>query len=85
MIHAPVSPEHWAAEGARTAGALTAAESAQPDGAWSPDLLDCIRDELPVAEIARPHSEDGRVFILPRVVRASPNVSCSRARAGRGW
>jgi hypothetical protein len=28
-------------------------------------LLDCIRDGLPVSEIARPHSEDGRIFLLP--------------------
>ena len=47
MIHAPVPPDAWAAEGARTAG-----------------LLDCIRDGLPISEIARPLSDDGRIFAL---------------------
>lgn len=108
MIHAPVPPEAWAAEGARTAGALEDVAAAlvigsEPEvaalvalaiaraqrgdrrvavadlvgglaalGSIAPDagpralgLLDCIRDGLPVSEIARPHSEDGRIFILP--------------------
>lgn len=107
MIHAPVPPEAWAAEGARTAGALEEVAAAlvigsDPEvaalvalaiaraqrgdrrvaiadlvgglaalGGTAPDagpralgLLDCIRDGLPVSEIARPHSEDGRIFIL---------------------
>ena len=122
MIHAPVPPEEWAAEGARTAGALEEVAAALvigadpaiaaivaigiaraqrgdrrvavadlvgaldalggldgldrlgarggappvgPDGASPPGLLDCIRDGLPVSEIARPLSGDGRIFILP--------------------
>lgn len=108
MIHAPVPPEAWAAEGARTAGALEEVAAAlvigsdpeiaalvalaiarvqrgdrrvaiadlvgglsalggmAPDeGPRAPGLLDCIRDGLPVSEVARPHSEDGRIFILP--------------------
>ncbi|MCE9601007.1 MAG: hypothetical protein K8S21_02175 [Gemmatimonadetes bacterium] len=110
MIHAPVPPESWAAEGARTAGALEEVAAALvigadpaiaalvaiaiaraqrgdrrvavadlvgdlgalggsppvgADGAPPPGLLDCIRDGLPVSEIARPLCEDGRIFILP--------------------
>lgn len=108
MIHAPVPPEAWAAEGARTAGALEEVAAALvigsdpeiaavvalaiargqrgdrrvavadlvgglaalgilgPEGsAPAPGLLDCIRDGLPVSEIARPYSEDGRIFFLP--------------------
>jgi len=110
VTHAPVPPEDWAAEGARSAGALEEVAAAlvigaDPDvaavvalaiagaqrgdrrvaiadlvgslpalggaaGSRSPGesvagLLDCIRDGLPVSEIARPHSADGRIFILP--------------------
>ena len=131
MIHAPVPPEAWAAEGARSARALDdvaaalvigsdpqvaalvarALAMAQPaerrvaigdlvsdlaalrtsappvtadDGTTStPEgrvpgeaaandvpgedagLLQCFRDGLPVSAIARPLSEDGRVFVLP--------------------
>ena len=38
---------------------------AASDGTSAPGLLDCIRDGLPISEIARPRSEDGRIFILP--------------------
>lgn len=127
MIHAPVSPEDWAAEGARSARALeevaaalvigsdpqvagliaralamaqprerrvaigdlvsglTALETSAPpvtapEGpatevpddtardeatATSAGLLQCFRDGLPVSAIARPLSDDGRVFVLP--------------------
>jgi hypothetical protein len=108
VIHPPVPPEAWAAEGARTAGALEEVAAALVIGsdpevaalvalaiahgqrgdrrvavadlvgglaalggtaregvAPARGLLDCIRDGLPVSEIARPHSEDGRIFILP--------------------
>lgn len=108
MIHAPVPPEAWAAEGARTAEALEEVSAAlvigsdpevaalvaiaiaraqrgdrrvaiadlvgglaalggtvPGEGSRALGLLDCIRDGLPVSEIARPHSEDGRIFILP--------------------
>lgn len=110
MIHAPVPPEAWAAEGERTAGALEdvaaalvigrdpqvaalvalAIAGAQPGdrrvavadlvsgltalgdqsatasgAAPRPGLLDCIRDGIPVSEIARPFAGDGRIFILP--------------------
>lgn len=126
MIHAPVSPEDWAAEGARSARALeevaaalvigsdpqiagliaralamaqprerrvaigdlvsglAALETSAPpvaagdaqatdasaagshdDAAPPAGLLQCFRDGLPVSAIARPLSDDGRVFVLP--------------------
>ena len=110
MIHAPVPPDAWAAEGARTAealdevaaalvigadpevaaivalaiaraqrgdrrvaiadlvgglAALGAPEAPVSSGAPAAGLLDCIRDGLPISEIARPFSEDGRIFVLP--------------------
>ena len=107
MIHAPVPPDAWAAEGARTAealdqvaaalvigrdpeiaalvalaiaggqrgerrvaiadlvGGLAALGESANAGTPALGLLDCIRDGLPISEIARPLSKDERIFILP--------------------
>ncbi|MBK7906249.1 MAG: hypothetical protein IPJ78_06775 [Gemmatimonadetes bacterium] len=121
MIHAPVPPEDWAAEGARAAPALAEVAAAlvigsdpqvaalvaramagaqprdrrvaigdlvgdlralvpptdlviriadaepppAPEDGPRPGLLQCFRDGLSVTSIARPLTEDGRIFVLP--------------------
>lgn len=121
MIHAPVPPEDWAAEGARVAPALAEVAAAlvigsdpqvaaliaralagaqprdrrvaigdlvgelralvpptnlilsvagaepppAPEEGPRPGLLQCFRDGLSVTSIARPLTEDGRIFVLP--------------------
>ena len=102
MIHPPVPPAAWAAEGARAASALEEVAAAlvigrdaeatalvaiglaraqragrraaigdlaggagplRADGA--PGLVECLRDGLPVSDVARPLGDDERLFLLP--------------------
>ena len=72
MIHDPVPPDAWAAEGARSAPALEDVAAALVIG-LDPEvtaivafaLARTLRDGLPVSEIAQRAGEDPRIFPHP--------------------